>query len=219
MAKPRIRLALQDLAAELEKPIDYGPLMKIFGEMLRSNAAECFEQAREPEGGAWKALKRPRPGSKGGDIPLNDTGILRESINAVGTKGNINVVEPRRVEVGTNLDYSTIHQWGGTITPKQAKFLAIPATVEAKNKGSPRNWAPGELDFRFGAKGGVAVKKTIGPYSNVVETIQYYFAKSVTIPARPYLGISDAQADEFAEEAADYVADKVVEKVADAGGV
>lgn len=216
MPAVRIRLGLKDLAAELAKPIDYGPLMKLFGQMMRDNAVECFERACSPDGTPWKPLKHPRPNSKGGDIPLNDTGRLRSSVTSEGADGNVSVYEPRRVECGTNLDHAPIHNFGDgsggdyILTPKQAKFLAIPATVQAQRKGSPRNWAAGELVFRFGSTGGVALAGKV---------IQYYFAKSVAIPARPYLGISDDQAKEFEEETADYVADRITDAMRGAGAV
>ncbi len=175
---------------------------------------ECFQNTTSPDGAAWKPLKRPRPGSKGGDIPLNDTGALRESVTTVGAKGNINDVGPRRVEIGTNLESSPIHNFGDgaggdyLLTPKQAKYLAIPATVEAKNKGSPRNWGEKELEFRFGPVGGVAMKRGD-------EIIQYYFTKSVLIPARPFLGIGEDQAKEIEEETADYVEREIEKRLTD----
>lgn len=38
----------------------------------------------------------------------------------------------------TDLDYALIHELGGTIVPKRAKFLTIPVTESARRAGSPR---------------------------------------------------------------------------------
>lgn len=50
--------------------------------------------------------------------------------------------------VGTNLVYASIQQSGGTIFPKRAKNLAIPATKTLRGlRKPPRDFAPGELQF------------------------------------------------------------------------
>jgi len=94
---------------------DFAPIREYLGmvEDMGSNAANLFDeigaalvsstQARfatstAPDGGAWKPVKR-------GGRPLVDQGILVGSItHAAGAK---------QVEVGTNLVYGAIHQFGG----------------------------------------------------------------------------------------------------------
>jgi hypothetical protein len=104
-----------------------------------------------------------------------------------------------------------VHQKGAIIVPTIAKYLAIPATMKAKYAGSPRNF-PTKLKFRFGKKGGVAFT-TLGKGKSLREVIQYYFTKSVTIPARPFLGITNRMADRYEEMAADWFETAVVERI------
>jgi HK97 gp10 family phage protein len=90
------------------------------------------------------------------------------------------VKQPKYVEmgIGTDLDYAAIQEFGGTITPKKGKFLAIPLTAEARAHVSPRDF-PEELTPRFGGNGGVLV--------DGAGIAQYALARSVTIPAHPYM--------------------------------
>lgn len=82
------------------------------------------------------------------------------------------------IGIGTDLDYAAIQEFGGTITPKKGKFLAIPLTSEARAIVSPRNF-PEELTARFGGNGGVLVDSA--------GIAQYALVRSVTIPPHPYL--------------------------------
>lgn len=79
------------------------------------------------------------------------------------------------VEVGTNLEYAAIHEFGGTIRPKSAKYLAIPVGART---GSPRRHA--DLKVRKTPKGNLLLVDGGG-------VTQYVLKPSVTIPARPYL--------------------------------
>lgn len=107
---------------------------------------ECFDKEQSPDGTAWKPLSQWRVKErlkkhKSGNMKiLQDNGHLRRSIQFRAF--------PNYVIIGSNLKYSRIHQFGGTIHSKQ---------------------------FRTS-------KKT---YSH------YVIKRSVTIPARPYLGITE----------------------------
>jgi HK97 gp10 family phage protein len=76
------------------------------------------------------------------------------------------------VIVGTNLEYAAIHEFGGTIVPRKAKFLAIPLTDEARPYGSPRK-VPRPLEPRIRGASGALVDET--------GVAQYALVKSVTI--------------------------------------
>lgn len=78
-----------------------------------------------------------------------------------------------------DVDYALIHELGGTIEPKNAKFLAIPVTETARRAGSPRNMSG--LAYAQTAKGQPVL---LNSESGMVH---YLLRKSVTIPARPYL--------------------------------
>lgn len=81
------------------------------------------------------------------------------------------------VTVGTDVEYAAMQEFGGTITPKNAKYLAIPLT-KAAEAVSPRSF-PGKLRPVMNGQSGVLVDDG--------GAAQYALKKSVTIPAHPYL--------------------------------
>ncbi len=83
------------------------------------------------------------------------------------------------VVVGTDVEYAAIQEFGGTITPKNTKYLAIPLTSAAERYGSPRNYPVRLIPV---IRGGEGVLIDVVDYEAV-----YALKKSVTIPARPYL--------------------------------
>jgi len=89
-------------------------------------------------------------------------------------------------EIGTDLEYGAIHEFGGTIRPKNAKYLAIPV---GSYKDSPRKH-PG-LKLRKTRNGNLVLVSPSGQ-------VQYVLKSSVEIPARPYLRPA---IDEHGEEA------------------
>jgi phage gpG-like protein len=104
-----------------------------------------------PEGEAWKA------NHKGTDT-LVESGALRDTID--------HEIDGKSILVGSPLIYARIHQFGGTIVPKEAAHLV----------------------FEIGGK-----------------TV---FVDEVTIPARPFLGISAANQNEIIHEAV-----KIIERL------
>lgn len=113
--------------------------------------------------------------TKGSKQQLRDTGGLRRSIvwDRV-TNG---------VEVGSVLRYAALHQDGGTITPKKAKKLAIPATKEARAMSSAFGVRKSLENF---AKKYGAIRFTPGTIQ-AGGVILFYRRESVDVPARPYL--------------------------------
>lgn len=83
--------------------------------------------------------------------------------------------ERAAVEIGTNLEYAAIHEFGGTIRPKNSKYLAIPVGVY---KDSPRRH--NNLKLRKTSRGNLVLVSPSGQ-------VQYVLKSSVEIPARPYL--------------------------------
>jgi phage gpG-like protein len=78
-------------------------------------------------------------------------------------------------EIGTNLVYAAIHEFGGVIKPKTRKYLAVPVGTY---KGSPLR----HNDLKL--------RKTNGGSLVLVDggnAVQYVLKTSVEIPARPYL--------------------------------
>src|SRR5579864_5954306 len=101
-----------------------------------SSTRENFSGSHAPDGAPWKPLKHPRPNSKGADKPLRDKGLLMASIAARGKDGNVFSKTGDSIEWGSNLEYAGLHQFGGTVKPKNAKYLSLPLTAEAARAGS-----------------------------------------------------------------------------------
>lgn len=120
---------------------------------------------------------------------LMRTRTLSRSVHAETTERS---AEKATVEVGTNLEYAAIHEFGGTIHAKNAKYLAIPV---GSYVGSPRNHA--DLKVRKTGAGNLVMVDAGG-------TAQYVLKPSVTIPARPYMRPAF---DEKQEEAKSEMAD------------
>lgn len=144
--------SLRGLLAGIENP---APLLAELGEavVLRSTR-ERFKTQTAPDGTAWAALqpwyKREKHRNKNRILTLS--GQLRGQLVS-------QVVGGKSVEVGSNLVYAAVHQFGGTIRPQNAKLLHFRGHV----------------------------------------------AKSVTIPARPYLGLSEADKNELVERTLDWL--------------
>lgn len=88
----------------------------------------------------------------------------------------------------TDVAYALIHEIGGTIVPKKAKFLAVPVSPAAKRAGSPRNMR--NLVYVQSIKGQpMLVEGTAQARGRKLGKLKVHFIlrKRVTIKARPYL--------------------------------
>ncbi len=145
-----VQQSLQKLADALE---DTKPVLMGVGELLRNSASDRFKTQTSPDGMPWEPLqhwyKDQKPKNKDKILTLN--GYL-QSYLAFQVEGDA-------VLVGSNLEYAAIHQFGGTIRPRDKKALAV---------------------------GGGLVS-------------------SVTIPARPYLGVSNDDAEGIELLVSDYL--------------
>ncbi len=95
---------------------DLEPLLEGMGLYLESTTIERFETSTAPDGTAWKPSLRVRL-EGGKTLVKSGSSGLRGSITSRASS--------RSVEVGTNKIYAGIHQFGGIIRPKNAKFLAF----------------------------------------------------------------------------------------------
>ena len=105
--------ALARLAEVLSDP---GDIMDWIGRHLVASTRQRFERERAPDGMPW--LESARAIAEG-NRTLTDTGRLRGSIAHVLTDGG------RGVEVGPNVVYAAIHQFGGRAG--KGRRVAIPA--------------------------------------------------------------------------------------------
>ncbi|EIJ33322.1 phage virion morphogenesis protein [Thiothrix nivea] len=142
----RLLTAVQDLT----------PVMQAIGLKLVENTQERFLSNVSPDGDKWKERKYETDDTKGRKILTGHGPHLRNSITYRASA--------HQVEVGTNLVYAAIHQFGGKTSPhkiaaKRGKSLAFGVNPNAKKKGDP--W--------------------------LVKSVNHPGSK---MPARPFLGLS-----------------------------
>jgi phage gpG-like protein len=188
-------VTLGQFAANLQQGqlIPPGPpsqLTKAIAGIVLNDIRKRFTTQTNPQGQRWARLAYPR--IRGGNVVLSDTGVLRNSVKVDAT--------PTGVVAYSNLEYAAIHNNGGTLKPRNTKFLAIPATPEALRYKTARNF-PRKLSQRIGkrGRGGVLYEIRGGR-----EIVHYYLAKSVKMPQREFLGVSNEALADIAIVASDY---------------
>lgn len=153
----------REIQAKLKKlELDGGDLvgpMNVIGRKITTRVKLGFRSSVSPWGQAWAPLKR-RSGQ-----PLRDTGRLMASITyRTGKDGDSSFVD-----VGTNVRYAPIHQFGGTIK------------IAARSQHVYRQL------LKTGAFKRGFVKKSRSNFAQGV-TIG---AHEIVIPARPFLPLTD----------------------------
>ena len=106
--------ALGTLRLLAAKGKNLSPMLDELGRDEEARVLMRFEHGEAPDGTAWQTLKRPRP--RGGEHPLQDTGVLMGSITAQA-HGNI-------LQIGTATDYAHYHQFGTQHIPARP-FLGV----------------------------------------------------------------------------------------------
>lgn len=151
-------------------------LMNRIGEMLQASSQDRFKTQTAPDGTAWQPLKARYAKRK----KYNADKIL--TLRGYLRSGiRHQVTGDDAVEVGANLAYAAIHQLGGDID-----MPARQSTVSFKTEAGRKLFA------KRGAKGAAERQVSIGKHT-------------VTMPARPYLGISQADDQEIREIILDWV--------------
>lgn len=119
--------ALSRYLTEMQKRTgDIRPALNVIGRFLQTRIRLGFKGGFSPYGGAWTPLQH-RQGQ-----PLRDTGRLQNSMtyNVSGSG------EAPHVDVGTNVSYGRVHQFGAIIKPKNGKYLRfMGATGAVFSKG------------------------------------------------------------------------------------
>ena len=169
---------LTQKALQLADPKVRDTLHRNLAIVAMAESKKCFTESRSPEGKPWIPLRHPRVRGGGGQKPLYNHGLLMGSITAA--------VQDDQLIQSSNLEYASLHQFGGTITPKKGKYLAIPLTRQAVTAGRPRNF-PTVLVFLKGPRGAALVERGLKGKPNIGH---YALVTSVTVPARPFLGFS-----------------------------
>lgn len=171
MSGVRVELAVDDQALRrgltdlAARGKDLRVPLRSIGEMMLRSTDERFSKERDPEGQPWAPLMPATLAHKRNTRILTEAGNLRGSINYR--------VSNDQLEVGTPSIYGAIHQLGGEI------HQAARTQVMAVNK-----------------KGRFQSKKASGRARKVVQ-IRYanLQARTIRMPARPYLGFSREDAE------------------------
>ena len=168
--------ARRNLAALLDRMSRPRPFYEAAGDLLQASTFDRFDTETAPDGTPWAPLKpatiRARLSRGRSQIMiLREQGRLRGSIfRRIDDEGAI---------IGSEVPYAAIHQFGGTID-----MSARAGTIFR------RRFADGSLGRRFAKrenKTSVGTEVAIGAYR-------------ITIPARPFLGVSrNDEADIFAQ--------------------
>ena len=164
-----LRAALGRLIASLT---DTTPTMRAISEIMVDASARAFEQTADPATGApWQPLSASRQrqrAKKGRAIAnmLQDSGLLVGSIARPSWQGAVREIGPDHALVGTNVPYAGRAPVRGHHPPRSLSYDRAPAQVE----------------------GTYRVRQAKHKRVRVVDTIRK--AHTVTIPARPFIGVS-----------------------------
>lgn len=128
-----------------------------------------------------------RANSKGGAV-AGSKGSLRNSVAIITDNGRFGVQVG-----GPSAPYAAIHEYGGLIHPKKAKYLTVPAGPRYVGKRA-REFNLQFIQFKSGAKALVlksalailAGRKNVGG-KLPKNAVAFWLRESVTMPKRPYI--------------------------------
>ena len=116
------------------------------------------------------------------------TGALKNSVQLMPLEEDASHITAR-VGIGGGLPYAKVQEYGATITPRNAMFLAIPIgealTGAGVAKFGPRDIEASGYDGSFVRTGPSGNKIIYGKRGNEVVPL-FVLVSSVTIPARPF---------------------------------
>jgi len=153
------------------------PILKTIGERVVSQTKDRFrDQGPAPSGAPWAPLKPSTLRRKKHSKILTESTDLRGSIH-FQLRGNNIVV----IGTGAAIYYAAIHQLGGEIKQgARSDLFTRNRYVRGEKKGQ----------FKKGTKSGRGM--TFGD-------------RIIRIPARPYLGLSEANSEEINDIISDYI--------------
>lgn len=160
-----------------------GNLLAAFAGAMLTSTQRRFETETGPDGAKWKPLKRRTTLKKIRSRQRGSANILRVTTRLYSSLTTHS--DDHSASVGTNLIYAAPHQFGGEIQQyarsQRASFVRI-----------RKRWQ----FAKSGRKGAIAKNITIGEHT-------------IPIPARPYLGFSDADIVTLYEIGADWIEGEV----------
>lgn len=120
----RVRCDLQPFEDKLDRLVemDFAGLHRKLGNVVLNDTLDAFRKGQSPFGEKWKVSgrvvaaggRRKRLGERPAGKTLVDTGRLRASLHVAADQDS--------AEVGTDLIYARIHQFGGETGRRGARF-------------------------------------------------------------------------------------------------
>lgn len=164
---------------------------RIAAAVVLSSTQQRFQAGAGPDGIPWPKSRRAEEQS---GQTLLDKGYAGGLVGSLQAKS-----DAKSGKVGTNKAYAAMQQFGGVVKPRNAKALAIPLTPQARRAGSPTKFSKKlSLVWPKGSKYGWLIERQAATKRKTAREIaQYLLAPSVTLPARPYLGITAADVAEI----------------------
>lgn len=175
-------LDLTDAAAD-DKP----ELLSRIGAYLVKSTQRRFERETGPDGQPWQRLSPRTAERRIGGRPRGYDNILRVNPSSGLYSSIVSQVVADEVHVGTNVKYAAIHQLGGKIEMQERQQTIYQHYDKRTDTFDPK--------FRTKKRSNFARDVTVK-------------AHTITMPARPYLGIDDADRAEAAEIVAKFYREK-----------
>lgn len=177
MAKNDFIVKVDSIISKLNKKQE---LLQLLSTNMLTAVQSRFRRRVAPDGKSWQA-------SRNGGETLRDTGALLNSLHTFTTNDTAGVA--------TNLKYAKIHNFGGTIKAKNAKYLTIPIAPMAKGKRAREFpdtfiYTNKEKDAAYIAQTVQTKRKRKGGLSGI--RLLYALKKEVTMPKREYMGFNDS---------------------------
>lgn len=160
------RIDDRELALALERlnmaATDLSPAMRDLGEHVLRTTEDRFRSETGPDGKPWQRLSRRYARRKRGSKILTESRRLRRSITYKADADGL--------KWGTNVKYAAIHQLGGEIKRKARSQVVA-----------------------FSKKGRFLSRRAASKQKRGAVSVKFTKTKAgvTTMPARPYLGISD----------------------------
>lgn len=184
----RIEVADAEVAAGIQRLVDTGrdlrPAFDAIGAALLFSTQNRFQAQAGPDGQPWApfaaSTRKRMPESRQPGVLLRDRGRLYGSLTFAADGGG--------VEVGTNVVYAAIHQFGGDIVRPERKGSAT-FIVASEGAATAKDGRRVGSRLRFARASTRAKSKHTKAFTVPAHTIR--------IPARPYLGISEADKAEI----------------------
>ena len=162
------------------------PAMKSIGEAMLRSTEERFRSERDPQGKAWAPLSPAYAKRKQGTKILTESSALRSIVFKASEKG---------VTWGTNRIYGAIHQLGGTIKQQaRTQVLAFGhGRFQSRKESSKKTH---QVDGKRRKKTETSIR-----FANIG-------ARTIKMPARPYLGVNRKDRETIREILADHLTDE-----------